>query len=65
MEINKLCSLIEERKDELFGLLSTLIKINSENFITYGNEENCAKYIFEYWKSLGLETDIYSPMDIE
>ncbi len=65
MEINKLCSLIEERKDELFGLLSTLIKINSENFITYGNEENCAKYIFEYCKSLGLETDIYSPMDIE
>ena len=50
MEINKLCSLIEERKDELFGLLSNLIKINFENFITYGNKENCAKYsrVFEF-----------------
>lgn len=65
MEERKVYDLIEERKDELFGLLSELIKINSENFVTCGNEEECAKYIHEYCQSIGLESDIFSPMDVE
>ena len=65
MEISEICSLVEERKSELFTLLSELIKINSENFMTYGNEEKCARYIYEYCESLGLENDIFSPMDID
>lgn len=64
MDEKKLYSLIEERKDELFGLLSELIKINSENFITHGNEEKCAQYIYDYCEKIGLESDIFSPMDI-
>ena len=36
METKKLCSLIEERKDELFGLLSELIKIKSESTGAFG-----------------------------
>lgn len=65
MNTNKLCSLIEERKDELFSLLSDLIKINSESFADYGNEEKCAEFIHEYCKNLGLESDMFSPMDLE
>ena len=65
MEERKVYDLIEERKDELFGLLSKLIKINSENFVTCGNEEECAKYIHEYCQSIGLESDIFSPMDVD
>jgi len=65
MEISKLCNMIEERKDELFSLLSTLIKINSESFGEYGNEEECAKYIYDLCKEIGLETDMYSPMDLD
>lgn len=65
MEINKLCSLIEERKDELFSLLSELIKINSESFKTYGKEEECAKHIYILCKEMELECDIFSPMDIK
>ena len=38
MERSKVYSLIEEKKEELFCLLSELIKINSENFGTNGNE---------------------------
>ncbi len=65
MNIKEICNLIDERKDELFSLLSDLIKINSENFVTHGNEEECARYIYNMCKDMGLETDIYSPMDIE
>ena len=39
MEINVLCDLIEQRKDELFKLLGDLIRINSENFGSYGKEK--------------------------
>lgn len=65
MERSKVYSLIEEKKEELFCLLSELIKINSENFGTNGNEEKCAKYIYKYCESIGLDNDIFSPMDID
>ena len=57
MEIKTLCSLIDERKDELFGLLSDLIKINSESFSAYGNEEECARYIHKLCLDMGLDSD--------
>lgn len=65
MDIKQICKIIDERKEELFELLSNLIKINSENFTTYGNEEECARYIYNLCNAMELETDIYSPMDIE
>ena len=65
MDERKLCSLIEERKDELFSLLSELVKINSESFSDCGNEENCARLVYDYCKNIGLESDIFSPMDLE
>ncbi len=65
MDERKLCSLIVERKDELFLLLSELVKINSESFSDYGNEENCAHMVYDYCKKIGLESDMFSPMDLE
>ena len=65
MNINTLCSLIDERKNEMFELLSELIKINSESFGERGNEEECARYVYELCQKLGLESDMFSPMDIE
>ena len=64
MNIQTMCNLIEERKNELFALLSDLIKINSENFITTGNEAACAEYIHTLCQKMGLESDLFSPMDI-
>lgn len=46
-------------------MLSELVKINSENFATSGNEEKCARYIHEYCKRIGLNSDMFSPMDID
>ena len=65
MQIKELCELIDSRKAELFDQLCTLIQINSESFATTGNEEACAKYIYQLCNQLGLQTDLYSPMDLE
>lgn len=65
MNIKDICQKIEDGKNELFELLSNLIKINSENFSSYGNEENIAKYIASYCNDIGLETDMFSPLEIE
>ncbi len=65
MEVKKICELIEARKDELFELLSSMIKINSESFKTHGNEQKMAEYVFSLCKELGLESEMYSPLDIK
>ena len=65
MEIKKVCNKIDERKEELFELLCSLVKINSESFGDFGNEEECARYIDKLYRELGLESDLFSPMDIE
>ena len=65
METKKLCSLIEERKDELFGLLSELIKIKSESTGAFGEEETIARHIHKMCQDMGLKSDLFSPLDIE
>ena len=45
MNTNYIMNLIQIRKNELFELLSSLIKINSESFKSCGNEEEIARYI--------------------
>lgn len=65
MNIKEICSIIDDRKEELFEILSNLIKINSENFSAYGNEEECARYIYDMCKEMGLEADMYSPLELE
>lgn len=64
MKVRELCDIIESRKSELFDLLSSLIKINSESTGAFGNEEECARYIYNLCKEMGLESDLFSPMDI-
>ena len=65
MDVKLLCGLIEERKEELFELLSSFIKVNSENYRNSGNEEEMARLVHKMCLELGLESDIYSPLDIE
>ena len=64
MNLNHILSMIEERRDELFEILSSLIKINSESFKSRGNEAQIAKYVQKYCQELGMNSEIYSPMDI-
>ena len=65
IDTSKIYNLIDEKKEELFELLCSLIRINSENFWSYGNEENMAKALKPICDDLGLETDVFSPLDIE
>ncbi len=63
--INELILLIEERKDELFELLSKYVKVDSRSFGESGLEKELAELIAEDCKALGLETEVYSPLDID
>lgn len=65
MTVKELCTLIEENQNALFELLGDLIRINSENFGTSGNEQPLAEYIHGLCRSLGLESELYSPMELE
>lgn len=59
----KILDYIDLHQDELFSLLTRLIRINSENFISHGNEAACAQEIEKIYRELGLETSLYYPDD--
>ena len=61
----RLLSLIDARKDELYGLLSSLIKVDTQNFDTTGLEENLVPMLKKEAEDLSLSCDVYSPLDIE
>lgn len=65
MELKAICRAIEERKEELFDLLCRLIRINSENFGHKGNEEEIARYVDSLCRELGLESELYTPPQVE
>ena len=65
MDIKQLCTVMESHKDELFELLCKLINVNSENHITSGNEENISRLLEKMCIELGLETDVFSPLEIQ
>ena len=52
---NRVLNYIEENKKSLFELLSELIKINSENFGSKGNEKEMAEFVSEKLKKLGID----------
>ncbi|MBQ7040336.1 MAG: M20/M25/M40 family metallo-hydrolase, partial [Clostridia bacterium] len=65
MDEKKIFGLIDEHKEELFKLLSDMIKINSESFGSTGNEQEMAEFLHKMCIGLGLESEMYSPLEIE
>ena len=65
MDIRRMCELIDERQEELFELLSSMIRINSVNFSSHGNEANLSRYIHGLCQEFGLESAMYSPLELE
>ena len=63
--MEKILSVLKERQNELYDILSNLIKIDSQNFGYSGNEKEIAYFIGEEMKKLGYEPDIYSPVEVE
>lgn len=55
---------IEENREKLFSLLCGLIRINTENSGTHGNERVLAEYLAAEFARLGLASDVYSPDDV-
>ena len=64
MDIQQIFALIDERKEELFALLSSLVKIDSQNFSSHGNEKEICEYIHSLCLGLGLQSAMYSPMEL-
>lgn len=55
---------IELNKERLFEILSELIKINSENFGSRGNEKEMAEFVAEKLEAMGISSDVYPPDSI-
>ena len=64
ISVQDVLSRIEAQKNELFSLLSDLIRINSENAGSWGNEEEIAGYIGGLCREMDLETEVYSPLEL-
>lgn len=64
MELQQIFQKIEERQEELFALLSSLVQIDSQNFSSHGNEKEICAYIQKYCLDMGLESAMYSPMEL-
>jgi acetylornithine deacetylase len=61
----KILSYMDEHKEELFENLCSMISINTENNGKSGHEKPLAFYIQSELEKLGIESDVYSPDDIE
>ncbi len=57
-------SLIDERKEELYALLTRLIRIDSQDFGSTGLEAAMADELEVIARELGLPADRYSPLEI-
>ena len=60
----ELKNIIDSRKNELFSILSSLVKIDSQANGIDGKEKEIAFFIADFLKETGIEPDVYSPLDI-
>ena len=65
MDKKRLCRLIDEGREELFELLCKLIRIDSQSFNSWGKERELAEYLHGLAQQMGLESDLYSPLELE
>lgn len=55
---------LDEHCDELYSTLSRLLEFDTQNFISHGREKECQRHILDLYRSIGLESDLYSPDSI-
>lgn len=65
MDIQRVFAMIDEKKEELFQLLSSLVQIDSQSFSSHGNEKQICEYINGLCLDMGLDSVMYSPMELE
>ena len=57
----RLLTYIDEHKEELFSLLSALVRTDTQNFRSQGNENAGQDVLEEYCRALGLTVDRFTP----
>lgn len=60
-EERRLLSYIDEHREELFSVLSALVRTDTQNFRTHGNENAGQDVLESYCRALGLKTDRFAP----
>lgn len=55
---------LDDNRNRLYELLSKLVKIDSQNYITHGDEVNCRELILSEYRRLGLEAEEYCPDNV-
>lgn len=60
----KIIDYVEANKEDLYKELSCLLRFDSTNYITWGKERECAEYIANEYRKLGLEPDLYCPDNV-
>lgn len=58
-------SYIDDNKEELYKVLSDLVKIDTQNFVHTGNENDGQEYLKKICEGIGLDVDYYAPDDVE
>ncbi len=62
---DRLSSYVDHHQDRLVEIIRDLVRIPSENTPPVGNEEACQRYVAEYLKRQGLETELYYFHDVK
>lgn len=57
----KVLKYIDDNCDEMFCQLSELVKIDTQNFRTHGNENDGQEYLAKICKEQGFFVDVYTP----
>ena len=61
----KVLKYIDENCNEAFEELAELVKIDTQNSISHGNENEGQAYLAKMYKEIGMDVDIYAPDSVE
>ncbi|MBT7121456.1 MAG: hypothetical protein HN948_00445, partial [Clostridia bacterium] len=50
----KVMNFVDENQEQMFEMLSKLVQINSENFVSHGNEKECALAVQKIYEDFDL-----------
>lgn len=64
MKIDQLAlSYVDNHLEEIYAYFAKIIGFDTTNYISHGNEKECQNFIFQTFKELGAEVEIYSAAD--
>ena len=60
----KILTYLEENQQQLYNMLSKLVQVDTQNYITHGNENAGQARLEELCKELSLKVDRFTPDSI-